>query len=55
MHNTIEVRLTRKKFEPMMHLDTNSYDILVDNCCSQSITNSLKDFVKPPALSEMRI
>ncbi len=55
VHNTIEVKSTRKKPKPMMHFDTDSYDILVDNCCSQSITNSLQDFVRPPTLSEMRI
>jgi transposase InsO family protein len=55
MHTTIEVRSTRKKPKQMMRFDTDSYDILVDNCCSQSITNSLQDFIKPPTLSEMRI
>ena len=38
-----------------MHFDTDSYDILVDNCCSQSITNNLQDYIKPPKLSDMRI
>ncbi len=33
-HKTIEVKSTRKKGKPMMHFDTDSYDILVDNCCS---------------------
>jgi hypothetical protein len=54
-HKTIEVRSTRKKSKPIMHFDTDSYDILVDNCCSQSITNSLQDFIKPPKSSDMRI
>jgi hypothetical protein len=39
----------------LMHFDTDSYDILVDNCCSQSITNSLQDFIKPPKISDMWI
>jgi hypothetical protein len=55
MHNTIEVRSTRKKSKPIMHFDSDSYDILVDKCCSQSITSSLQDFIKPPTLSDMRI
>jgi hypothetical protein len=38
-----------------MHFDTDSYDILVDNCCSQSKTNSLQDFIKPPKVSDMKI
>jgi hypothetical protein len=55
MHKTIEARSTRKKSKPIMHFDTDSYDILVDNCCSQSITNSLQDFIKPPRSSDMKI
>ena len=55
LHKTIEARSTRKKSKPMMHFDTDSYDILVDNCCSQSITNSLQDFIKPPKVSDMKI
>jgi hypothetical protein len=40
LHKTLEVKATRKKSKPIMHFDTGSYDILVDNCCSQSITNT---------------
>jgi hypothetical protein len=35
--------------------DTDSYDILVDNCCSKSITNCLADFITPPKQSTMMI
>lgn len=38
-----------------MHFDTDSYEILVDNCCSKSITNSLDDFIQPPKPSQMTI
>jgi hypothetical protein len=38
-----------------MHLDTDPYDILIENGCSQSITNNLQDYSKPPKLSDMRI
>ncbi len=55
IHKTIEVRSTSKKSKPIMHFDTDSYDILVDNCCSQSITNNLQDYIKPPKLSDMRV
>ncbi len=55
LHKTIEVRSTRKKSGPIMHFDTDSYDILVDNCFSLSITNSLQDFIKPPKVSDMKI
>ena len=38
-----------------MHFDSDSYDILVDNCCSRSITNDLKDYIKPPKISDKRV
>jgi hypothetical protein len=38
-----------------VHFDTDSYDILVDNCCSKSITNCLGDFITPPRSSRMMI
>jgi hypothetical protein len=38
-----------------VHFDTDSYDILVDNCCSKSITNCLGDFITPPRSSRMII
>jgi hypothetical protein len=50
MHKTIAVRSTTKKSKTIMHFDTDA-----DNCCSQSITNNLQDYIKPPKLSDMRI
>ncbi len=41
LHNILEVKSTRKKSKTIMHFDTDSSDILVDNFYSQSITNSL--------------
>jgi hypothetical protein len=38
-----------------VHFDTDFYDILVDNCCSKSITNCLGDFITPPRSSRMII
>jgi hypothetical protein len=55
LHKTIELRSATKKSKPIMHIDTGSYDILVENCCSQSITNNLQDYIKPPMLSDMII
>eukprot|EP00978_Attheya_sp_CCMP212_P023149 scaffold70211_cov63-Attheya_sp.AAC.2 len=38
---------TKKVREPI-NLDSDSYVIAVDNCCTTSITNNLEDFIKPP-------
>ena len=38
-----------------VHFDSDSYDILVDNCCSKSITNCLDDFLEPPRPSNLLI
>ena len=37
------------------HFDTDSYDMLIDNCCSHSITNSLEDYITPPKPSKVII
>jgi len=37
------------------HFDSDSYDILVDNCCSKSITTCLDDFITPPKPSNLLI
>jgi hypothetical protein len=38
-----------------MHYDTDSYSILVDNCCTRSITTSLNDYIDTPADTTIRI
>ena len=38
-----------------LRFDTDSYTILVDNCCSRSITNSLKDYIDPPTDTTTKI
>eukprot|EP00978_Attheya_sp_CCMP212_P033085 scaffold131938_cov70-Attheya_sp.AAC.1 len=38
---------TKKMREPI-NLDSDSYVIAVDNCCTTSITNNLDDFTTPP-------
>jgi len=35
--------------------DTDSFPILVDNCCSASITNDLQDFIAPPRTTSTTI
>eukprot|EP00978_Attheya_sp_CCMP212_P034152 scaffold141825_cov31-Attheya_sp.AAC.2 len=37
----------KKKDEPTK-LDSDSFVIAIDNCCTTSVTNNLKDFVTPP-------
>jgi len=38
-----------------MEFDTDSYEILIDNCCSHSLTNDINDFIEPPVKSKVRI
>jgi hypothetical protein len=35
--------------------DSDSYDILIDNCCSHTLTNDLKDYIEPPIKSKVKI
>jgi hypothetical protein len=37
-----------------MEFDTDSYEILIDNCCSHSLTNCIEDF-KPPVQSKVKV
>jgi len=30
-----------------MEFDTDSFDILIDNCCSHTLTNDIKDYIEP--------
>jgi len=50
-HAAPQVKLGMQSTTPIphrVHFDSDSYDILVDNCCSKSITNCLEDFIAPP-------
>eukprot|EP00978_Attheya_sp_CCMP212_P046714 scaffold407103_cov35-Attheya_sp.AAC.1 len=38
---------SKKIMEPTK-LDSDSFVIAIDNCCTTSVTNNLKDFVTPP-------
>jgi hypothetical protein len=53
--NLIDVRASTVKGTRRLHFDSDSYDILVDNCCSQSTTNCLTDYITPPRESDMKI
>jgi len=54
-NNIIEVKASTNKGTKRLHFDSDSYDILVDNCCSQSITNCITDYITPPKTSGMKI
>jgi hypothetical protein len=46
---------TYSRYPHRVHFDTDSYEILVDNCCSKSITNCLEDFIALTRSSNMII
>jgi hypothetical protein len=41
--------------EQSIVFDAESFDLLIDNCASMSITNSLNDFISPPVPSNTKI
>jgi hypothetical protein len=45
------VQCRRRKIE----FDTDSYDILIGNCCTHSLTNEINDFIEPPVKSKVKI
>jgi len=34
-----------------MEFNTDSFDILIDNCCSHTLTNDINDYIEPPVKS----
>jgi hypothetical protein len=38
-----------------MEFDTDSFDILIDNCCSHTLTNDINNDVEPPVKSTVRV
>jgi hypothetical protein len=38
-----------------MEFDTDSFDILIDNCCSHTLTNGINDYIEPPVKSSVRV
>jgi hypothetical protein len=51
----IEARSATQKRRAQMEFDTDSYEILIDHCCSHSLTNSKEDFIEPPVKSKVRV
>jgi len=44
-----------KERKVRMEFDTDSFDILIDNCCSHTLTNDINDYIEPPAKLSVRI
>ena len=38
-----------------MEFDTDSFDILIDNCCSHTLTNDINDYIEPPVKSSVTV
>ncbi len=48
----IEARAVQEKvIRKKVKFDTDSYDILIGNCCSHTLTNDLNDCIEPPVIS----
>ncbi len=53
---TIEARSAMDKERRIrMEFDTDSFDILIDNCCSHTLTNDINDYIEPPVKSSVRV
>jgi hypothetical protein len=52
----IEARSAMSKERRLrMEFDTDSFDILIDNCCSHTLTNDINDYIEPPVKSSVRL
>ncbi len=51
----IEAKSSVQKRKKQLEFDTDSYDILFDNCCSHSLTNCKEDFIEPPIKSRVKV
>jgi len=38
-----------------MEFNTDSFDILIDNCCSHTLKNDINDYIEPPVKSSVRV
>jgi hypothetical protein len=54
-HLTLVAYTTTQPKYTKLTFDTDSYEIMVDNCCSQSITNNIKDYIDPPTNTSVQI
>jgi hypothetical protein len=46
---------TNKERKVRMEFDTDSFDILKDNCCSHTLTNDINNYIEPPVKSSVRV
>jgi len=46
---------TNKERKSRMEFDTESFDILIENCCSHTLTNDINDYIEPPVKSSVRV
>jgi hypothetical protein len=46
---------TKKERKVRMEFDTDSFDILIDNYCSHTLTNDITDYIEPPVKSSVRV
>lgn len=46
---------TGSKHARQVSFDSDSYDIMVDNCCSYSTTNSLADYIAAPTTAHVQV
>jgi hypothetical protein len=44
-----------KERKTRLEFDTDSFDILIDNCCSHTLTNDINDYIEPPVKSSVRV
>jgi hypothetical protein len=52
----IEARSAMNKERRLrMEFHTDSFDILIDNCCSHTLTNDINDYIEPPVKSSVRV
>jgi hypothetical protein len=52
----IEARSAMNKERRLkMEFNTDSFDILIDNCCSHTLTNDINDYIEPPVKSSVRV
>jgi hypothetical protein len=55
-HNyIIDAKVAQEKVKrKQVQFDTDSYDILIDNCCSHTLTNNQNDYIEPTVISESK-
>ena len=46
---------TGSRHARQVRFDSDSYDIMVDNCCSYSITNNLADYITAPTTAHVQV